>query len=392
MPDSQHFDYIILGAGCAGISMALRILDEPKLANKTVLLLDKTPKQQNDRTWCWWEGAPTDGDRGLGLNFFEDLVHHQWQNLWLKHPKGNLRLNIQPFRYKLIRSIDFYQHGMTKISAAKNVTVAFEAVTQVDAEAGTIATPSGSYSADYIFSSVLLQEPTLLPHQLYLLQHFRGWWIETDFDAFDPAEADLMNYNIGQHHGCTFVYVLPVSKRRALIEYTLFSETELSSEQYDEGLKTFITSQLGIKHYKIAEIEQGIIPMTDMQFAARKGKVVFIGTAGGFTKASTGYTFQFIQRYCHQLVQQLATGHQPAIRVPRRFRFYDSVFLRVLHERKIPGHMVFFQLFDRCKASRLLRFLDNTSSFADELRIMNSTRKLVFIAAAIKVWLRRPQI
>ncbi|TAD84900.1 MAG: lycopene cyclase [Bacteroidetes bacterium] len=391
MPDSQHFDYIVLGAGCAGISLTLRILNEPRLAHKTILLLDRSPKQQNDRTWCWWEPPADRTDPSTGLNFLDHLVHHHWQNLWFKHPDGNIALNIKPYEYKLIRSIDFYRYGMNKIGAAKNVTVAFEAVTEVNAEAGTIATPNGNYSATQIFSSVLLQEPTLQPHQLYLLQHFRGWWIETDHDAFDPAEADLMNYHTSQEHGCAFVYVLPVSKRRALIEYTLFSEVELESEQYDEGLRIFIKSQLGLAQYTVVETEHGIIPMTDMQFAATQGKVIFIGTAGGFTKASTGYTFQFIQRYCHQLVQQLAAGQPPKLHVPARFRFYDSVFLRVLHERKIPGHQVFYELFKYCKASRLLRFLDNASTFIDELRIMNSTQKRFFITAAIKVGLRKPQ-
>jgi lycopene beta-cyclase len=390
MPDNQRFDYIVLGAGCAGLSLVLRMLSQPELADKNILLLDKGPKQHNDRTWCFWEPAPSPASRAAGLNFFEHLVHHQWTQLWFRHPKAALPLDVAPFHYKLIRSVDFYRYALNQIGAARGVTVVYDHVTEVDAERGLVKTAAASYVADHIFSSVLLSNPVLQPHQLYLLQHFKGWWIETDDDVFDPDAADLMNYHTSQQHGCTFVYVLPVSKRRALVEYTLFSEVELASADYDEGLKAFISKQLCIRDYRIAEVEAGIIPMTDMSFAQHSGKVTFIGTAGGYTKASTGYTFQFIQRYTHQLAQQLAMGKAPTVHVPKRFAFYDSVLLRVLHERKQAGADVFFGLFKRQKAALLLSFLDNQSSLALELSIMNSTRKSIFVPAALRVLLKRP--
>ena len=218
-----------------------------------------------------------------------------------------------------------------------------------------------------------------------MLQHFRGWWIETDADVFHPSEADMMNFRTSQQHGCTFVYVLPVTRRRALVELTLFTEQELKPVEYDEGLKTFISEELKLSNYTIHEVEHGVIPMTNIRFPAQQGKVIFMGTAGGQTKASTGYTFRYIQKQSAAIVAALIKNGIPEISAsPKRFSFYDSVLLRVLHERKLSGADLFYKMFLKNKASKVLRFLDNETSLTDELQIMNSTKKTVFVPAAIK--------
>ncbi len=370
------FDYIILGAGCSGLSLAVRLIESGQFANKKILLCDKQPKNLNDRTWCFWEQQP---------GYFDNIIHHRWDTLFVKHPAGAINLNIAPYSYKMIRGLDFYNHCFSIINRAKNVTVMYGEVSGIDAENGIVSSADEQYKADYIFSSVLLQPPSLQKGQFYLLQHFRGWWIETETDVFNPAEADMMNFRTSQQHGCTFVYVLPVTKRRALVEYTLFTEQELQPEEYDEGLKTFISEKLQLTNYSIHEVEHGIIPMTNIRFPAKLGKVIFMGTAGGQTKASTGYTFQFIQKQSAAIVAALIKNGIPQIAAsPKRFSFYDSVLLRVLHERKLSGADLFYKMFLKNKASKVLRFLDNETSFTEELQIMNSTNKMVFVPAAIK--------
>ena len=53
------------------------------------------------------------------------------------------------------------------------------------------------------------------------------------------------------------------------------------------------------------EEEFGIIPMTNADFPFFKNGMYYIGTAGGQTKASTGYTFRFIQKQADAIVEQL---------------------------------------------------------------------------------------
>lgn len=371
---TNTYDYIIVGAGCAGLSLLMRILDEPALHEKKILLIDRVPKNQNDRTWCFWE---------KGEGYFEPVVHHQWHKLFVKHPDGEKNLDLGGYAYKMIRSEDFYRFCFERISRAANVKVIFGEVSGIDAGKGTVAFNSSIYTTEKIFSSVLLDPPKLHPDEWYLLQHFRGWVIETDEDFFDPAAADLMNFRTSQEHGCAFLYMLPVGKRRALVEYTLFTEKELTSDQYNKGLRDFISAELRLPVYRIAETEQGVIPMTNVVFKPGEGKVTFLGTAGGQTKASTGYTFQFIQQHAEKITASLL-NHQPIEAYPARFRFYDSVLLRILAEQKLKGADVFYRMFCKNKAWKVLKFLDNQTHLLQELAIMQSTNKSFFIPAAFR--------
>ena len=70
--NEASFNYIIAGAGCAGLSLLYRLLKEPLLNSMKILVIDKETKIQNDRTWCFWENQP-------GL--FEPIVYHQWKKL-----------------------------------------------------------------------------------------------------------------------------------------------------------------------------------------------------------------------------------------------------------------------------------------------------------------------
>jgi lycopene beta-cyclase len=372
---STKYNIIIIGAGCSGLSLLVRLIESGKFADKKILLLDREFKNKNDRTWCFWE---------KGKGYFETIVHHQWPNLQVKHPSGEIDLEAAPYQYKMVRGIDFYKHCFGVIKEASNVVVRYDEVTAIDTK-GLVTCGEQQFSGDYIFTSVLLQPPVLKEKQFYLLQHFKGWWIETPEDVFDETTAHLMNFNVSQQHGCTFVYVLPVNARRALIEYTLFSEEELAETEYEQGLQTFIQNELKLINYTITEKEQGVIPMTNLNFPKQDENLFYIGTAGGQTKASSGYTFQFIQKQSTAIVEKLIQNKEPLVTVSsKRFHFYDSVLLRVLHERKLAGANVFYQMFQRNKADKVFKFLDNESTLVEELRIMNSTDKSVFIPAAMK--------
>jgi lycopene beta-cyclase len=375
---NSHYDYIVVGAGGAGLSVVMRILDEPALAHKTILLIDRSPKTSNDRTWCFWEK-----DTG----YFEHILHHQWNSLFVKHTLGSIELKTNGYAYKMLRGIDFYKHCFARIKdAGSRVHIVYGEVTAIEPNDGTITVDGNSFASEFIFSSVLPKPPELTAKQFYLLQHFRGWWIETDTDRFDPSNADLMNFRVPQTHGCAFVYVMPVNSRRALVEYTLFTENELTSEQYDEGLRQFISNELKINAYKVSDIENGVIPMTNYHFKEREGKVIYIGTAGGQTKASTGYTFSNMQKHALRIAKGLAQN-DPRLLInptPNKFRFYDSTLLRVLQEQRIDGADVFYRLFKKNPADRIFRFLDNESSLFDELAIMLSAPKRVFTLAALR--------
>lgn len=295
-------------------------------------------------------------------------------------------MDISPYEYKMIRGIDFYNYCFDIISKHKNFDFISGKIELVNEDASIIVNGQ-KFTSDYVFNSILFDKPIVKPNQYYLLQHFKGWVIETKTPVFDIDKAALMDFRVEQDKGTTFVYLMPFSETKALIEYTLFSNQMLEQSEYDERLKDYIHRFLNLESYKILEEEFGMIPMTNYRFPARKGNIINIGTAGGQTKASSGYTFRFIQKHSAAVVQKLIQTGIPLLRKPvssPRFHFYDSTLLHILSHQQLSGERIFSDLFKKNKPQRVLRFLDNESSLMDELKIISSLPTIPFLKAAVK--------
>jgi len=377
----QQYDYIIAGAGCAGLSLLVRVLLSGKFNDKKFLLIDKEPKQTNDRTWCFWE---------QGDGFFENIVFRKWKKIWFHGKDYSAALDILPYRYKMIRGIDFYEHCLSVVQKFSNVDIEWAEINEIggDAESAWLISGSDKVHAQYIFNSILFEKPVMGKGEYYLLQHFKGWVIETIDDHFNPGEAVLMDFRVSQQHGATFVYTMPLSKRSALVEYTLFNEKLLQPEAYEKGLRNYIEQYLQIQHYSVTEEEFGIIPMTNHAFKKSEGKIINIGTAGGYTKASSGYTFNFIQKASALMVDSWIKNNvpSPVDTATKKFRFYDSVFLTVLAEENLGGAEIFTQLFKKNDVRMIFKFLDNESTLKQDIGILASLPTWPFLKSVFRQW------
>jgi lycopene beta-cyclase len=187
--------------------------------------------------------------------------------------------------------------------------------------------------------------------------------------------------------GVSFGYVLPVDDRYALVEYTEFAPALLTDAGYDAALRGY-AARLGLDltALRVREVENGIIPMTDGPFRPRPSpRVVRIGTAGGATRPSTGFTFAAMLRQADQLARALAAGRPPvpAPAYPRRHLWLDAVALRALDRGHVDGVEFFARLFDRNPPERVLRFLDGVTSPAEELAVMSSSPLLPMTGAVL---------
>ena len=375
------YNYIVTGGGCSGLSLIMHILSEPSLSNKKILLIEQSEKDLNDRTWCFWE---------QGKGFFESVVCKQWSSAWF-HADGYSSLKeLGSYRYKMIRGIEFYRHCYEKIASSPNVKVVHDKVVSIQQESGGVRvfTEQGEYTGEYTFNSILFDDPMKQKNAHHLLQHFKGWVIETAEDAFDLHACTLMDFRVGQQHGTTFVYVMPLTKRKALVEYTLFTEQLLKDDQYVDGLKNYIKDFLKGVAYKIEEEEFGIIPMTSAQFKREEGNTIFIGTAGGQTKASSGFTFMFIQKQSVLIVDRLKKTGKPfyhPTKMQQRYNWFDKVLLNVLIKRRVPGDIVFKKMFQKNPIDRIFRFLDNETQLHEELRLIATLPTFPFLQAGKEV-------
>ncbi|MEM1214271.1 MAG: lycopene cyclase family protein [Bacteroidota bacterium] len=371
--NSSSYDFIVAGAGAAGRSFVYHLLQTP-LRDSRILLLDRDPKNTEDRTWCFWEA-----EEGP----FQRIVHHQWRHLWFHNQQFSRELDIDPFRYKMIRSLDFYQYTDRVFAQFPNVVhqrADISAIQQATDKV-KVRTTDHVYEGRWCLDSL----PTVKidkEKSHYLDQHFRGWFIRTERAAFDPTVATLMDFRVPQGGDFRFVYVMPTSPHEALVEYTLFSNEHLTTAQYDAGIHDYLTQFCPkIGPYEVVRTEQGNIPMTDFQFPNGTERILKVGAAGGDTRASTGYTFVNIHRRVGAIVRALVNNQPiPAPSFSRqRHQLYDSLMLRVLQHQRYPGDQLFGQLFEKNPPKRLLRFLNGESHLGEEIALMSTTPIPVFL-------------
>lgn len=351
------------------------MIDSGQFSQKKILLIDKDPKNKNDRTWCFWEE-----EKG----YFESIVYKKWNQLLFNSDDISLSLEILPYQYKMIRGIDFYNYCFSKFALQPNIQIKFG---EINSESGSIKIDNEILQTGnaIVFNSIY-KPAKKQKNKFYLLQHFKGWIIETPTNSFNTNEGTLMDFRVDQKHGTTFVYVLSLTETKALIEYTLFTSTLLLKEEYNLQLKNYLQQYLQLSDYKILEEEFGIIPMTNAIFKSYENGMYNIGTAGGQTKPSTGYTFQFIQKQAQQIVHDLIKNNYPSknIYTKKKFRFYDSTLLHILSKNKLEGKEFFTRLFQKNKASAVFKFLDNETSTKEDLKIISSLPTKEFLLAGIK--------
>lgn len=384
------FDYLIVGGGAAGLSLAYHIAQEPRLASKKVLVIEPEAKDRNDRTWSFWADKPTP---------FDGIVAQEWRKIAFRSPGFERVIDLGCYRYKTINGIDYYRFVHRALADSPQFTWVQGQVSSLLPLAHTgvrVITTSGEFTACYAFDSrppdlKQLQQPD--KHR-YLLQHFVGWEVETAHDAFDANVVEFMDFRGEQHHEARFMYVLPFSARKALVEYTLFSDTPLPKAEYEAAIRHYLAENLGLQEYRISAEEVGAIPMTDHPLPASQGAhIINIGTRGGRAKPSTGYAFKRIQQHSARLVEALArTGRPPANPTGDRwqFRLFDTLLLDIMQRRGETTRDIFRELFERNPVERIFRFLDETTSWADNLRVMNSVSPAPFMRSIGQVLRGQP--
>jgi lycopene beta-cyclase len=221
-----------------------------------------------------------------------------------------------------------------------------------------------------------------------------GWVIETNLPIFEKDKPTLFDFRVNQKNECRFVYVLPFSEKKALVEYTIFSDNLLEKLEYESELFNYLKVHLGLnsEQFTINETEFGIIPMSDepMHISDENG-IIKIGTAGGFVKPSTGYSFQRTQNYCKQLVKALEFNSLSKHILQKSIwkMYLDSVLLNVMKYKRIPQSEIFTSLFRKNSPDSIFKFLSEESNLFEDMKLMNSVPKLPFIKSAIGEFYKR---
>jgi lycopene beta-cyclase len=371
----QHYHYIFTGSGLSALMTVYEMVLSGKFEDKTILLIDENAKKTNDRTWCFWDER----------DIFPSIILKKWETALFADKDSQRTLQLHPYQYKMIQGLDFYNLVFNLIENHENIQILNQKVTDFEELEShcVVKTETESYTCNQILNSIFNPEKVKNQSQYpFLHQHFIGWFIKSKEAVFNPSCATFMDFSIEQKGNTRFMYVLPTSKTEALLEYTLFSQELLQKEEYETEIQNYI-QKLGITNYEIVDKEQGNIPMTSYPFWKYNTKrIIHIGSAGGWTKASTGYTFKNATKKVRELIRFLQ--HETDIRKfhkKDKFWFYDLLFLDVLNRRNDLGWTVFSALFQKGNPTLIFKFLDEETSFWEDVQVIWKCPKTLFVRA-----------
>jgi lycopene beta-cyclase len=371
----QHFDYIFTGSGLSALMTVHEMVLSGKFKDKSILLIDENAKKVNDRTWCFWDED----------NLFEEIVSKKWNQAIFANDKFNRVLELNPYQYKKINGLDFYELVFNTIAEHKNIHFLNQKVVDFT-ELGNhciVKTEQESFTCNKILNSIYNPKVVTTQSKFPLIhQHFVGWFIKSKEAVFTPNCATFMDFSVEQKGNTRFMYVLPTSENEALLEYTLFSKNLLSKEEYEAEIQKYIES-IGITEYEVIEKEQGNIPMTCYPFWKHNTKnIINIGSAGGWTKASTGYTFKNASKKSKALIQFLKSESDfSKFHKKDKFWFYDLLLLDILSSKNELGSKIFSSIFKEGNSTVIFKFLDEETSFLEDLQVIWRCPKILFVKA-----------
>ncbi|MFL2882880.1 MAG: lycopene cyclase family protein [Pelagibacteraceae bacterium] len=351
----KEYDYIIIGGGCSGLSLAYELEIHNKLLDKTLAIIESREEYKRDKTWSFWK---------VFNHNFEDCVIKSWNNFTINTSENTHELNTKKFPYQSIDSGKFYSKINSKLSKNKNISF-LKSLDKINLE------------NSIIFNSLFEGEND----KSKLWQHFQGVEIETSKDIFDDQILNLMDFNCDQRNDVHFFYTLPFSKKNALIETTWLSNLkDQNLMDYDLQLENYIKNNLGIKNYKIKFTEKGAIPLF-YPSVKNKNKKINIGSAGGMTRLSTGYTFLNIQehsKYIRENIDKIENTKE--YHLGKKYEFLDNIFLKVLEKNPEKMPNIFYQMFKN-SPNTIVKFLSNKSNILDDIIIISKMPKWIFLKA-----------
>jgi lycopene beta-cyclase len=359
-------DVAILGGGCAGLSLAVRLAQ----SQLSVRVIEPRAEYIDDRAWSFWR---TQSDP------FEDCVRKEWSSWTVKGPRGKTLRSSSHMRYQTVTSGAFYNRALELIGQGKATSISMGVSAGDVVRSGQgwrIDTGAGTLTAKTVVDT---RPPRRIPTYG---QFFLGREIRTERPVFDPDTVQLMNFRSARSTGVDFVYILPFAVDQALVEVTSFAPQNPGHAVFTEWLDDEVEA-LNPGKTETIRTEAGALPM-EVGFAdpAPNG-IIRIGLGGGAARPSTGYAFIRTQIQSDIVASALVKSEVPNVSLDGLIScFMDRVFLQVLRADPARGPALFETLFRNAPQDSLESFLSGSTGSVDRISVMASLPPLPFLHAA----------
>ena len=364
---APDIDVAILGGGCAGLSLAVRLAQ----SNLSVHVIEPRSTYINDRTWSFWRTCSDP---------FETCVRKEWSFWAVSGDQGCTTRTSSYMRYQSVDSGAFYKFACDTIAKSNQTQLSLGVSAEGVERLGTgwkVTTSTGTFTAKTVVDT---RPPKRTP--IYG-QFFLGREIKTERPVFDSDVVQLMQFRRARSTGVDFVYILPFSANQALVEVTSFAPSKPSHQVFSNWLDIEIDALSG-GHIETLRTESGSLPMEANFADIVPDGMIRMGLGGCAARPSTGYAFSRIQMQADQVALALMTDKVPKTQLDGSItQFMDRVFLQVLSSSPSRGAAYFETLFRKAPRDKLERFLSGSTRTADRLSVMASLPPLPFLRATL---------
>lgn len=364
----QRTDLIILGGGAAGLSLGREIALNSDLSGLRVVILEKRESYHNDRSWCFF--APKN-------HKFRSLCSASWLNFAFSKDGEIIEKSCERTPYHFIPSINFYSDSRNIIDQSSNVQlrtgVTLDKVQDEDEEV-IVLTDIGEFRARYAVDT--RPPPKKAIKEPFMLQIFHGSHVTAQRPVFDEKRVWLMRDLQADSRGLAFLYILPFTPKKALVEWTRFSLEQISKDEICKEAKVALKGYMRDAEFECEEEEHGVLPMgrIDSTALAASKNIFPAGTRGGALRPSTGYAFQRIIRWAEDCTQNLQKtgrpiGHQPD---PSFQIWMDKIYLSVMTKSPETGPEIKMNMARKLNSGQFIRFLSDKAGFWDNMAVIRS--------------------
>lgn len=369
-------DLVILGGGCAGLSLAARLAKLGKDAPK-VIIIEKRKNYTNDRTWCFWD---------IENPQYQSLKSHAWSTFEISNKNLSNEYDCSQHEYLMLESHQFYEDALSSIGSNLNIQLILNEELLLEPNRTEDGWHIKNANLDLTTKLIVDTRPPreIAQNDSVLWQSFIGYEIQTQSDLFSPKKMVLMEFDDAFKEGLGFVYILPTTENRALIEYTVFSENRFLKEQLIATLEKSILKKTYGQNYEVLRVEHGILPMGYQSAKEEKDSTyLYAGLFSGAARPSSGYAFQRIQSWATSCAESIAS-HKMLYQFPKDpllQSLMDGLFLHVIKKNPTIAASLFEDLFKKCDLKTVIKFMSDKASLADYIRIIGSLPPVPFIRA-----------
>jgi lycopene beta-cyclase len=379
-------DVAIVGAGLSGALVALALARFcPHLR---VAIIERAPQAGGNHTWSF-HGSDLAGSRiEDAWPLVDPLVVYRWSEHEVRFPQFSRRMSgdyhavtADRLREVLDRMVKERGHAMFLGTGVRHVEAG-----RVDLDDGRVV------KAGLVVDARGAGPP---PVEGSGFQKFIGWEIERSAHCADfPALPVIMDATVAQADGYRFVYVLPFSRRHALVEDTYFSRSpDIDGGAVRARLQDYLSAQ-GWSRARVVREEVGVLPMpwksgVPVRQHPWEGLVV-VGYAAGFFNAATGYSLPWavdVALAIAQAGQNRARLAQALADLEDRRRGQDR-FFRLLNQLAFCGvgddaRRGVFARFYRLPEPLIRRFYASSTTMLDRARVLGGRPPAGFSLGAL---------